>query len=51
MYIIFATVVIAILSIVLSIISLKNIEKGVNTKEAKESLRKERVVFHSSDKS
>jgi len=44
-----ALVIIVILSIGLAILSLRNLQKGISTKETKEELEKERVVFHSSD--
>ena len=49
MFIIIISIMIAILSVILAFFSLKNIQKEFQAKETKEALRKERVIFHSSD--
>lgn len=52
MFIFLSIIVIACISVALSFLSLKHIEKGLGhkeTTETKESLKQERVIFHSSD--
>jgi len=49
MIIIIAIITIIVISIVLSLWSLRNLQKDIKLKETQEALKKERVVFHSSD--
>jgi len=51
MFLVSAIVIIAIISLLLAVWSLKNIQKEFTAKETKEALKKERVIFHSSDTS
>lgn len=48
MFLFIAIVIIMLLSIVMALLSLKNIRKGLRTKETREALKKERVIFYSS---
>lgn len=47
--IIIVLIIIAVLSFVWALFSLRSLQKGVPTKETRKELNKERVIFHSSD--
>lgn len=47
--IVISIIIIAVISILLSLWALRNLQKDIKLKEASDALKRERVVFHSSD--